>query len=232
MKIGLIVFPGSNCDHDIEHVYGKLFGGTVTRLWHKEADIGKQDLLVVPGGFSYGDYLRTGALAKLSPVMSSLKQFADAGGPVIGICNGFQILCEAGILPGVLLQNVSMRFISQFIHIRVEQSETPFTRNLKVGDVITCPVAHGDGNYYASDEELNRLEGEGQVVFRYASQAGKVSEHDTSINPNGSARAIAGICNSSRNVLGLMPHPERASEATIGYIGADSGRAMLEAVMR
>jgi phosphoribosylformylglycinamidine synthase subunit PurQ / glutaminase len=228
MKVGVIVFPGSNCDHDIEHVFGRVLGAKVTTLWHKDAQIGKQDLLVVPGGFSYGDYLRTGALAKLSPVMSSLKKFAKAGGPVIGICNGFQILCEAGILPGVLLQNVSMRFISKFIHIRVEQENTPFTRHLSVGSLITCPIAHGEGNFYASDEDLNRIEGEGQVVFRYADQQGHVSESDRIINPNGSARSIAGVCNKDRNVVGLMPHPERASEKLIGFIGSDTGRALLQ----
>ena len=232
MKVGVIVFPGSNCDHDIEHVFGRVLGATVTTLWHKDADIGKQDLLVVPGGFSYGDYLRTGALAKLSPVMTSLKKFARAGGPVIGICNGFQILCEAGLLPGVLLQNVSMRFISQFIHMRVEQRDTPFTRHLKVGSVITCPVAHGDGNFYASDEDLNRIEGEGQVILRYTDSKGEVHDSDRAVNPNGSARSIAGICNQQRNVVGLMPHPERASEKLIGYIGSDSGRALLQEVMR
>jgi phosphoribosylformylglycinamidine synthase len=228
MKVGVIVFPGSNCDHDIEHVFGHVLGAKVTALWHKDAQIGKQDLLVVPGGFSYGDYLRTGALAKLSPVMSSLKKFAKAGGPVIGICNGFQILCEAGLLPGVLLQNVSMRFISKFIHIRVEQENTPFTRHLKTGSLITCPIAHGDGNFYASDEELNRIEGEGQVVFRYADQHGRISDSDRIINPNGSARSIAGVCNKERNIVGLMPHPERASEKLIGFIGSDTGRALLQ----
>jgi len=232
MKVGVIVFPGSNCDHDIEHVFGRVLGAKVTSLWHKNADIGKQDLLVVPGGFSYGDYLRTGALAKLSPVMSSLKKFARAGGPVIGICNGFQILCEAGLLPGVLLQNVSMRFISQFIHIRVEHRDTPFTSHLKVGSVLTCPIAHGDGNYYAADEDLNRIEGEGQVILRYTDAQGTARDSDRTINPNGSARSIAGICNQQRNIVGLMPHPERASEKLVGYIGSDSGRALLQEVMR
>ena len=220
MKAGVVVFPGSNCDHDMQHVLGTVLGGEVSLLWHKESDIGKQDLLVIPGGFSYGDYLRTGALAKLSPVMESVRRFARAGGPVIGICNGFQILCEAGLLPGALLQNVSMRFLSQFVHVRVEQKQTPFTSGLKRGAVITCPIAHGEGNYYASDAELDRIEGEGQVVFRYCGPDGEV-KGDPISNPNGSARSIAGVCNAERNVVGMMPHPERASESLIGFIGQD-----------
>lgn len=232
MKIGVVVFPGSNCDHDMLHVFGRVLDGDASLLWHKDREIGKQDVIVIPGGFSYGDYLRTGALAKLSPVMESVRKFARSGGPVIGICNGFQILCEAALLPGVLLQNASMRFLSQFVHIRVEQKSTPFTRSYKKGDVITCPIAHGEGNYYAGAEELARIEGEGQVIFRYCDAHGVVDEHSSLSNPNGSARAIAGICSAERNVVGLMPHPERASETVVGFLGGESGRAVFESVMR
>ncbi len=232
MKIGVVVFPGSNCDHDMLHVFGRVLGGDAKLLWHKESDIGKQDVVVIPGGFSYGDYLRTGALAKLSPVMESVSKFSRAGGPIIGICNGFQILCEAGLLPGVLLQNCSMKFLSQFVNIRVEQKNTPFTQNYKKGSIITCPIAHGEGNYYAGKDELDRIEGEGQVIFRYCDAQGNVDENDRVSNPNGSARAIAGVCSRERNVVGLMPHPERASESIVGFLGCDTGRAVFESVMK
>jgi phosphoribosylformylglycinamidine synthase subunit PurQ / glutaminase len=226
MKVSVVVFPGSNCDHDVIHVYQKLLSAQVKSIWHKDTDLGNPDVVVLPGGFSYGDYLRTGALAKLSPVMRSVSEFASKGGKVIGICNGFQILCESGLLPGVLLQNVGMQFLSQFVHIKVERTNTAFTDKYKKGEIITCPIAHGDGNYFADSETISRIEGQGQVVFRYCDVNGKISNQDRSVNPNGSINSIAGICNEAGNVVGLMPHPERASEEIVGFIGKSSGLKM------
>lgn len=223
MKVTVVVFPGSNCDHDVIHLYKNLLSAQVKSVWHKEFELGSPDVVIVPGGFSYGDYLRTGALAKLSPIMQSVKKFADGGGKVLGICNGFQILCEAGLLPGVLLQNVGTKFLSRFVNLKVEKSDTSFTGQFKAGDVFTCPIAHGDGNYFADEDTIKRLEGEGQVVFRYCDTQGKLSHENLEINPNGSINSIAGICNQKRNVVGLMPHPERSSEEIVGHIGAKSG---------
>ncbi|NDC39309.1 MAG: phosphoribosylformylglycinamidine synthase subunit PurQ [Proteobacteria bacterium] len=226
MRVSIVVFPGSNCDHDVEHVYGKLSGADTSLIWHRERDLKKPDIVVLPGGFAHGDYLRTGALAKLSPVMAEVKRFAESGGPVIGICNGFQILCEAGLLPGVLLGNVGRKFLSQFVHLRVENTNTPFTRHYTSGSVITCPIAHGEGNYFCTPETLEALEGDGQIIFRYCADNGAVNPTDRRSNPNGSLNAIAGICSKSRTVVGLMPHPERASEALVGALGASSGAGM------
>ena len=223
MKVGVTVFPGSNCDHDIIHVFRTVLGCEAVPLWHAHRDLKGCDMIVLPGGFSYGDYLRTGALAQLSPVMEGVKEFAAAGGPVLGICNGFQILCEAGLLPGALLENVGMRFLSRFVGVRVERTDTPFTGRYTVGDVIQAPIAHFEGNYFADGDTLHVLEKNGQVVFRYCDSEGEVDPDSSVTNPNGSAAAIAGICNSQRNVVGLMPHPERVVEDIVGSIGGTSG---------
>jgi phosphoribosylformylglycinamidine synthase subunit PurQ / glutaminase len=226
MRIGVVVFPGSNCDHDTQHVVEHVMGQEVRLVWHKDSDLSLLDAVILPGGFSYGDYLRTGAIARFSPVMRAVSGFAAQGGTVIGICNGFQILQEAGLLPGAMLRNAAVKFLSQPVHVRVERSDTPVTTGLKPGTVLTMPIAHGEGNFYAADEDLDRLEGEGQVVFRYTTAGGRL---DPAANVNGSARAIAGVCNRARNVVGLMPHPERASEPELG--SAD-GRQVFEALVR
>jgi phosphoribosylformylglycinamidine synthase len=226
MKIGVIVFPGSNCDHDTEYVVRDVLGQEARLIWHKDHELQGVEALILPGGFAYGDYLRTGAIARLAPVMRAVAEFAGKGGPVLGICNGFQILQEAGLLPGAMLRNRTVQFLSQPVHVRVERNDTIATTGLAVGEVLTLPIAHGEGNFYLPEDELNRLEGEGRVVFRYTTRDGRL---DDAANPNGSARAIAGICNAGRNVVGLMPHPERASEACLG--SAD-GRRILAALSR
>jgi phosphoribosylformylglycinamidine synthase I len=221
MKFGVVVFPGSNCDHDTYHVISKVIGQPVDFIWHKEEEIDRYDAIILPGGFSFGDYLRTGAIARFSPVMKSVVEFARAGGLVLGICNGFQILCEAGLLPGALLRNRDLKFICGHINIRVESSDTPFTSACSVGQVISAPIAHGEGNYFCDQRTLDELEGEGRVVFRYCDASGRVTDES---NPNGSLNNIAGICNRDRNVLGMMPHPERASES---LLGSNDGRIIL-----
>ncbi len=213
MKVGVVVFPGSNCDHDLYYVLGKVMGFESVYLWHKDADLKGCDAVIIPGGFSYGDYLRCGAIAKFSPVMGELQRFAQEGRPVLGICNGFQILTEAGLLPGALIRNRSLKFICDYTQIRVDNDQTPFTRKAGKGSVLKIPIAHGEGNYFIDEAGLQRLEGEGQVVFRYVDAKGEASE---AANPNGSLRNIAGVCNARRNVVGLMPHPERVSEALLG----------------
>ena len=223
MKLGVVVFPGSNCDHDTKRVFGEVLGQDARFLWHKDPDLQGADAIVIPGGFSYGDYLRTGAIARFSPVMHSVKAFAEKGGRVLGICNGFQILQEAGMLDGAMLRNRNVKFLSQKVHIRVEATDTAATYGLKPGDVVGLPIAHGDGNLYLDDGSLARIEAEGRVVFRYCDAAGQVTDE---ANVNGSRNSIAGICNQSRNVVALMPHPERASEA---ILGSDQGRRILEA---
>jgi phosphoribosylformylglycinamidine synthase subunit PurQ / glutaminase len=225
MKIGVVVFPGSNCDHDTEHVFGGVLGQDVSMVWHKDASLGDVDAVILPGGFSYGDYLRTGAIARFSPVMKAVGEFARKGGPVLGICNGFQILQEAGLLPGAMLRNRGVKFLSRPVHIRVERDDTIATAGVPVGTVLTMPIAHGEGNFHAAPEDLARLEGQGQVVFRYTTRDGRLEDD---ANVNGSASAIAGVCNEGRNVVGLMPHPERASEA---QLGSADGRRLLEAVV-
>jgi phosphoribosylformylglycinamidine synthase subunit PurQ / glutaminase len=212
MKVGVVIFPGSNCDEDALHVAGVVLGHQAQRLWHKDRDLKGSDLVVLPGGFSYGDYLRCGAIARFSPVMEELAEFARKGGPVIGICNGFQILTEAGLLPGALLQNGNRQYICRDVTLRVETTRTRFTSGLQAGEQLRVPIAHGDGNYFVDDEGLKRLEGEGQVVFRYLD------------NPNGSRNDIAGIVNSGGNVLGMMPHPERNAETLLG--NADGRRIL------
>jgi phosphoribosylformylglycinamidine synthase subunit PurQ / glutaminase len=225
MKVGVVVFPGSNSDHDAYHVAKHVCGQDARFVWHKETDVGGVDAIVLPGGFAHGDYLRTGAIARFSPVMPAVVEFARRGGPVLGICNGFQILQEAGLLPGAMLRNRSVKFLSQPVHVRVERSDTIATAGLATGTVLTMPIAHGEGNFYLPDGDLDRLEGEGQVVFRYTRRDGGL---DDASNPNGSARAIAGVCNKQRNVVGLMPHPERASDA---LLGSADGVVLLESLL-
>ena len=223
MRVGVVVFPGTNCDQDVEHVYGDLLKAETVRVWHRDTQLPSVDIVVLPGGFSYGDYLRTGALANLSPVMNSIKEFASRGGKVVGICNGFQILCESGLLPGVLLENVGRRFLSQFVHMSVESTQSFFTRGLQEGSIVTCPIAHFQGNYFADQETLSSLEDNGQVIFRYCTASGTRSDNDRTINVNGSAHSIAGISNKQGNVVGLMPHPERSAEILTGFVGSNSG---------
>ena len=213
MKFGIIVFPGSNCDHDAYHVISKQVGQPVDFIWHRDTDLKSFDALIIPGGFSYGDYLRAGALARFSPVMDSVKKFAATGGFVLGICNGFQILCEAGLLPGALIRNRDLNFICEHLSVRVETSDTPYTNEMTPGSVLRIPIAHAEGNYVCDDATLAELQREDRIVFRYCEPSGAVTE---AANPNGSRDNIAGICNHSRNVLGLMPHPERACEDLLG----------------
>lgn len=213
MKFGVIVFPGSNCDHDAYHVISKHVGQPVDFIWHRETDLNAFDALIIPGGFSYGDYLRAGALARFSPVMNSVKSFAAKGGLLLGICNGFQILCEANLLPGALIRNRDLHFICDHVRVRVESSNTPFTSELQKGEARRLPIAHADGNYVCDDATLDELHREERIIFRYCNEFGEVT---AAANPNGSRDNIAGICNRERNVLGLMPHPERACEDLLG----------------
>jgi phosphoribosylformylglycinamidine synthase len=213
MKFGIVLLPGSNCDHDAEHVTRDVLGAEAEILWHKDTDLRGADCVIIPGGFAYGDYLRAGALAKFAPIMEPIGKHAAAGGLVFGICNGFQVLTEAGLLPGALMRNEHLRFASRDVHLRVETNDTPFTSELQVGQVLKMPIAHGEGNYFADDDTLDSLERNHQVVFRYCEPDGEISR---GANPNGSARNIAGICNVKRNVLGMMPHPERCAEALLG----------------
>ncbi len=213
MKFSVTVFPGSNCDHDCEYVIRDVMGQKVEMIWHKETDLRNPDCVVVPGGFSYGDYLRTGAIARFSPVMKSVADFAAKGGLVIGICNGFQILCEAGLLPGALIRNKTLQFICKNLYIKVEQTDTPFTNACKPGQVLKIPIAHGEGNYFIDSEGLKKLEMNRQIVVRYCDAQGKLTAE---ANPNGSLENIAGICNIERNVFGLMPHPDRSGEDILG----------------
>jgi phosphoribosylformylglycinamidine synthase len=213
VKAGIVRFPGSNCDEDAYHAIADHLGQEAVYLWHKDHDLQHVDLVILPGGFSYGDYLRAGAIARFSPIMQEVIAFAKRGGPVLAICNGFQIACEAGLLPGALLRNASLRFVSAPVHLRVDSVATRYTSQYHIGQVITIPVAHGDGRFTADADTLARLEGEGQVVFRYVSADGEATP---SANPNGSLRSIAGIVSAEGNVLGMMPHPERALDATLG----------------
>ena len=225
MKFGIIEFPGSNCDHDAYHAAKYVLGQQADFIWHKDTDLRGADIVVLPGGFSYGDYLRTGAIARFSPVMAEIRAFAAAGGPVIGICNGFQILLEAGLLDGALLRNRQLKFLCQDVFVRVEETDTPFTGAVALGQVLKLPIAHGEGNYHATPEVLSTLEANRQIVFRYCNSGGV---NDDAANPNGSVGAIAGVCNLSRNVVGLMPHPERACESALG---SDDGRLILESAV-
>lgn len=213
MRFGIIVFPGSNCDHDCYHVLKHVLNQGVRFIWHRDRDLSGCDGIILPGGFSYGDYLRTGAIARFSPVMEGVVAFARRDGLVVGICNGFQILCEAGLLPGALICNSHLRFVSRQVYVRVENPATPFTQSCKIGDILRMPVAHGNGNYIADAATLAELEAGKRVLFRYCTARGEVTPD---ASPNGAARQIAGIMNATGNVMGLMPHPERASESVLG----------------
>jgi phosphoribosylformylglycinamidine synthase subunit PurQ / glutaminase len=231
-KIGVITFPGSNCEQDVVDVYRRILKQEVLSLWHAESDLKNVDMVILPGGFSYGDYLRCGALAKLSSIMESVKDFARSGGQVLGICNGFQILCETGLLPGVLLQNVSMRYLSRFVSIKVEENHcSKLLSRSQDGQIATCPIAHFDGNYFIEAQGLEELKNNNQIVFKYCTDDGEVQVDSRFSNPNGSLEAIAGICNKEGNVTGLMPHPERASDSFVGFIGGDSGLRLLSSVV-
>ena len=226
MRFAVLQFPGSNCDQDCVHVLGNVLGQDADYLWHKEESIGDADAVVVPGGFSYGDYLRTGSIAQFSPVMNAVKAFANAGGLVIGICNGFQILCETGLLPGVLVRNRSLQFRCETIFLKIPTADSPFTSEVPEGRLLRVPIAHGEGCYFADDEALAKLRAGDQILFQYATETGDLTDE---ANPNGSLLNIAGICNEGRNVCGMMPHPERASE---NVLGADDGRRVFESMLR
>ncbi|WP_297444653.1 phosphoribosylformylglycinamidine synthase subunit PurQ [Desulfurobacterium sp.] len=230
MKFGIPVYPGSNCDKDIGWVVEKVLGKEVKYLWHEERNLSDIDCIIVPGGFSYGDYLRAGAMAKLSPISEAICDFAEKGGLVMGICNGFQILLEMGLLPGAMMPNKSLSFICKFVYLKVENNETPFTSLYKKGEVVRIPIAHAEGNYTCTPEILKEIEKNGQVVVRYCSPEGVVSEE---FNPNGSLNNIAGICNKKGNVFGLMPHPERASEEVLGSTdGFRMFKSIVETVLK
>jgi len=238
MKFGVVVFPGSNCDHDAFYAIGNILKKPVEFIWHQSQDLAGSDAIILPGGFSYGDYLRTGAIARFSPVMKSVAKFAKGGGIVLGICNGFQILCEAGLLPGAMMRNSGLRFICRHVHIRVEETDTPFTSAASKGQVLKIPIAHSDGNYNVDAATLAELERNRQVLFHYASPQGTegrfltAQQSDAAGNPNGSMHNIAGICNRERNVAGLMPHPERAVESLLGSAdGLVILRSMAEALV-
>ncbi len=226
MKCGVVVFPGSNCDHDCYHILKHIMGWETRWFWHKDRDLDGLDLLVLPGGFSYGDYLRAGAIARFSPIMKTVAQFAAKGGRVLGICNGFQILVESGLLPGALMANDSCRFICRFVHVRVENANTPFTAACREGEVLSIPIAHAEGNYFAPEETYRRLEDTGRIVLRYCTPQGEVTPE---ANPNGSRGNIAGLLNEQGNVMGLMPHPERAADPALP--GQD-GRRLFESFLQ
>jgi phosphoribosylformylglycinamidine synthase len=229
MKFGVVVFPGSNCDHDAFYAIGSVLHKPVEFIWHQSQDLANCDAVILPGGFAHGDYLRTGAIARFSPVMKSVEKFAKSGGMVLGICNGFQILLEAGLLPGAMMRNSGLRYICRSVHIRVEQTDTPFTNAAKADQILTVPIAHNDGNYTCDEATLADLEKNRQIVFRYTTADGS---DDAAGNPNGSMNNIASICNRDRNVAGLMPHPERAVESALG---SDDGlvifKSMVEALV-
>jgi len=226
MNVAIVVFPGSNCDHDAWYAVRQVLGEQAEFVWHKETSLGKADVVVLPGGFSHGDYLRTGAIARFSPIMPAVQRFAASGGPVLGICNGFQVLLECGLLPGAMLRNRDLQFHCETIRVRVERTDTPFTGAAREGQVLRLPIAHGEGNYYAPPDVLAALEADGRVVFRYVDASGATIDD---ANPNGSLHSIAGICNEQRNVVGLMPHPERACETVLG--SAD-GLVLFESVFK
>jgi phosphoribosylformylglycinamidine synthase len=225
MKFGVLVFPGSNCDHDTHHVIADIARQPVTYLWHESENLENCDAILVPGGFAYGDYLRTGAIAHFAPIMQSVKKFAASGGLVLGICNGFQILCESGLLPGALMRNAGLKYICKQVHLRVETDQTPFTQTLRTGQVLKIPIGHMEGNYFCDDATLARLERDHRIVFRYSTADGEVSPE---ANPNGSLSNIAGVVNEGRNVLGMMPHPDRSSEE---MLGSSDGLSIFESMI-
>jgi phosphoribosylformylglycinamidine synthase subunit PurQ / glutaminase len=225
MKFGVVIFPGSNCDHDCYYAIESVIGKPVEFVWHQDTSVKGFDAIILPGGFAYGDYLRTGALAKFSPVMRAIGEFANKGGLVYGICNGFQILTEAGLLPGALLRNVTMKYICKFLYLRTETTDTPYTNLLKKGQLLHVPVGHGEGNFFADQNTLNRIEDNAQVIFRYADAEGRITKE---ANPNGSLNNIAGIVNDKRNVFGMMPHPDRSSEA---ILGSADGKLIFESMV-
>jgi phosphoribosylformylglycinamidine synthase subunit PurQ / glutaminase len=225
MTFAVVVFPGSNCDHDAYYAAKHVLGQNAKFVWHKETSLDGADVVILPGGFSHGDYLRTGAIARFSPVMAAVKEFAAAGGPVLGVCNGFQILLESGMLPGAMLRNRDVKFHCEFVHVRVDRADTPFTVLCRDAQVLRLPIAHGEGNYYAPPEVIGELERSGRIVFRYSTPDGEASE---AANPNGSLNGIAGICSEGRNVVGLMPHPERACELAVG---SNDGLILFESVV-
>ncbi len=225
MKFGVVRFPGSNCDQDAYYVIRDVLRQPVDYIWHQESSVRGYDCIILPGGFSYGDYLRTGAIARFSPVMDAVIRHAQDGRPVLGICNGFQILCEAHLLPGALMRNIGRKFICKWVHIRVENARTPWTQAAREGQVLRIPIAHGEGRYVADDDTLAELNAEGRVLFRYCNAEGTV---DAAANPNGSMENIAGIANKNFNVLGMMPHPERASER---ILGSTHGRVIFESLL-
>ena len=226
MKFGIVVFPGSNCDHDTYHAVKHVLGQEAQFLWHKETSLAGAGVVIVPGGFSHGDYLRTGAIARFSPIMAAVTAFAAAGGPVLGICNGFQILLECGLLPGAMLRNRDLKFHCEFVGLRLERTDTPFTCLGAPGQILRLPIAHGEGNYYAPRETIAALEAQRRVVFRYVNAAGEATDE---ANPNGALENIAGICSEARNVVGLMPHPERACETAVG---SRDGLLLFQSVVR
>jgi phosphoribosylformylglycinamidine synthase subunit PurQ / glutaminase len=226
VKFAVVVFPGSNCDHDAYHAVTHVLGQDAAFVWHKDTSLGGADAVILPGGFAHGDYLRTGAIARFSPIMREVRRFAESGGPVLGVCNGFQVLLEAGLLPGAMLRNRSVQFRCEYVFVRVEQADTPFTTGYRRGQVLKIPIAHGEGNYYAEPEIVEKLEKNGQVILRYTTSAGEVSAE---ANPNGAVHNIAGLCNEGRNVVGLMPHPERACELALG---SSDGLVVLESVVK
>lgn len=225
MKFGVVIFPGSNCDYDTFYVLKSILKQDTTFLWHKEHDLKNVDCVILPGGFSYGDYLRSGAIAKFSPLMQEVKEFALNGGLVLGICNGFQVLMELGLLPGAMLRNKNLKFLCQFVHIRLENDQTPFTNSGKKGQVLKIPIAHFDGNYCAPPETIQKIEKNNQIIFRYSDVKGQYSEE---ANVNGSMESIAGISNETGNVMGMMPHPERASEA---LLGSKDGKIIFQSII-
>jgi len=225
MRFGVVIFPGSNCDTDAWHAIHDQMGAPVDYVWHQETDLSGYDCVILPGGFSYGDYLRTGAIARFSPVMNAVTEFAGKGGLVIGICNGFQILLEAGLLPGAMMRNIGQTFVCKYVNIRVETTDTPYTRAMQKGAVLRIPIAHGEGNYYADAEALAELKRNDQIVFRYCTPDGGITPE---ANPNGSLENVAGICNRQRNVMGMMPHPERCSDP---LLGSADGRLVWESLL-
>jgi len=225
MTFAVVVFPGSNCDHDTYHAIKHVLGQQAQFVWHKERSLGSADVVILRGGFSHGDYLRTGAIARFSPVMEAVKAFAATGRPLLGICNGFQILLECGLLPGAMLRNRDLKFHCEFVHVRVDKTDTPFTSLCSEGQVLKMPIAHGEGSYFAPPETIAELEKSGRIVFRYTTPDGDSLD---AANPNGSINAIAGICNEQRNIVGLMPHPERACEAAVG---SDDGLVLFQSVV-